>query len=82
MEQQVCYNILSAVGTKHHQIVYHDATNTNDGGELARVTPPLIQQALNLVGIIVLAEKGYYCRKDMKATLDLEANNINLKKVH
>jgi len=82
MEQQVCYNIQSAVDTKHHQIVYHDVTNTNYRGELARVAPPLTQQALNRVGITVLAEKGYYSRKDVKATLDLGANNRNLKKVH
>lgn len=73
MERQVCYNIQSAVDTKHHLIVYHDVTNTNDRGELARVTK-LTQQALNRTDITVLADKGYYSRKDVKATLDLGAN--------
>lgn len=75
MERQVCYNIQSAVDTKHHLIVYHDVTNTNDRGELARVTK-LTQQALNRTDITVLADKGYYSRKDIKATLDLGANPL------
>jgi len=75
MERQVCYNIQSAVDTKHHLIVYHDVTNTNDRGELARVTK-LTQQALNRTDITVLADKGYYSRKDVKATLDLGANPL------
>jgi len=75
MERQVCYNIQSAVDTKHHLIVYHDVTNKNDQGELARVTR-LTQQALNRTDITVLADKGYYSRKDVKATLDLGANPL------
>jgi len=75
MERQVCYNIQSAVDTKHHLIVYHDVTNTNDRGELARVTK-LTQQALNRTDITVLADKGYYSRKDVKASLDLGANPL------
>ncbi|HCG5126698.1 TPA: IS1182 family transposase [Vibrio parahaemolyticus] len=75
MERQVCYNIQSAVDTKYHLIVYHDVTNRNDRGELARVTK-LTQQALNRTDITVLADKGYYSRTDVKATLDLGANPL------
>ena len=53
MERQVCYNIQSAVDTKHHLIVCHDVTNTNDRGELARMTK-LTQEMLNRKDITII----------------------------
>lgn len=44
-----------------------------DRGELARLTK-LTQQALNQTDITVMADKGYYSRKNVKASLDLGAN--------
>ena len=75
MERQVCYNIQSAVDTKHHLIVCHDVSNTNDRGELARMTK-LTQETLNRKDITSLADKGYYSRQDIKATLDLGAETL------
>lgn len=75
MERQVCYNTQSAVDTKHHLIVCHDVTNTNDRGELARMTK-LAQETLHRKDITVLADKGYYSRQDIKATLDLGAEAL------
>jgi hypothetical protein len=34
MTRVVCYNIQSAVDTKHHLIVAHEVTNTTDRGQL------------------------------------------------
>ena len=75
MERQVCYNIQSAVDTKHHLIVSHEVTNTNDRGQLTRMTEAA-QTALKQTDITVLADKGYYGRADVKATLDLGANPL------
>lgn len=72
---KVCYNIQSAVDTKHHLIVCHDVTNTYDRGELARMTK-LTQESLDRTDITVLADKGYYSRKDLKETLDSGATPL------
>jgi transposase len=37
MERQVCYNVQSAVDTKHHLIVAHDIVMTTDRGQLTLV---------------------------------------------
>lgn len=72
MESRVCYNVQSAVDTKHHLIVSHDVTNIPDRGQLAHVTRE-VQQALKRKAITVIADKGYFSRNDIKATQDLGA---------
>ena len=72
MERQVCYNVQSAVDTKHHLIISHEVTNTPDRGQLSRVTRQ-VQEALMKTDITVIADKGYFSRNDIKATQDLEA---------
>ena len=69
MNRQVCYNVQTAVDTKHHLIVAHDVTNTTDRGQLLPLTN-LAQKAVGQKEISVLADKGYYSRKDIKATQD------------
>lgn len=70
MERQVCYNVQSAVDTKHHLIVTHDIVMTTDRGQLA-VVAKQVQQALDKKNITVIADKGYFSRTDIKATQDL-----------
>ncbi|MFT6165163.1 MAG: transposase [Zhongshania aliphaticivorans] len=70
MERQVCYNVQSAVDTKHHLIVAHDIVMTTDRGQLA-VVAKQVQQALDKKNITVIADKGYFSRTDIKATQDL-----------
>jgi transposase len=72
MERQVCYNVQTAVDTKHHLIISHDVTNTPDRGQLTSVARE-VQQALKKKAITVIADKGYFSRNDIKATQDLGA---------
>lgn len=58
MNRQVCYNVQTAVDTKHHLIVAHEVTNTTDRGQLLLVTK-LTQEAVGQRNITVLADKGY-----------------------
>jgi transposase len=72
MDRQVCYNVQTAVDTKHHLIISHDVTNTPDRGQLTSVARE-VQQALKKKAITVIADKGYFSRNDIKATQDLGA---------
>ena len=69
MIRAVCYNVQSAVDTKHHLIIAHEVTNINDRGQFTRVAK-LAQSALAKKDIIVIADKGYYSRQDIKAAQD------------
>jgi transposase len=70
MERQVCYNVQSAVDTKHHLIVEHDVTMTVDRGQLTLVAAQ-VQKTLGKKNITIIADKGYFSRNDIKATQDL-----------
>jgi len=70
MERQVCYNVQSAVDTKHHLIVEHDVTMTVDRGQLTLVAAQ-VQQTLGKKNITIIADKGYFSRIDIKAAQDL-----------
>jgi transposase len=70
MERQVCYNVQSAVDTKHHLIVAHEITMSTDRGQLTLVGKE-VQKALGRKTITVIADKGYFSRKDIKAAQDL-----------
>jgi transposase/prophage antirepressor-like protein len=70
MERRVCYNVQSAVDTKHHLIVEHDVTMTVDRGQLTLVAEQ-VQKTLGMKNITIIADKGYFSRNDIKATQDL-----------
>ncbi|MFT6331030.1 MAG: transposase [Bermanella sp.] len=70
MERRVCYNVQSAVDTKHHLIVEHDVTMTVDLGQLTSVAAQ-VQKTLGKKNITIIADKGYFSRNDIKATQDL-----------
>ena len=72
MERQVCYNVQSAVDTKHHLIISHEVTNIPDRGQLTNVASQ-VQQALKKKTMTIIADKGYFSRVDIKATEDLGA---------
>ena len=69
MTRAVCYNVQSAVDTKHHLIVAHEVTNKQDRGQLCEMGKQT-QVALGQKEIIVLADKGYYSGVDIKDTQD------------
>jgi transposase len=69
MTRAVCYNVQSAVDTKHHLIVAHDVTNKQDRGQLCSMAEQA-QVALGQDAVTVLADKGYYSGPDIKATQD------------
>ena len=70
MERRVCYNVQSAVDTKHHLIVEHDVTMTVDRGQLTLVAAQ-VQKTLGMKNITIIADKGYFSRNDIKDTQDL-----------
>jgi hypothetical protein len=61
MTRVICYNIQSAVDTKHHLIVAHEVTNTIDRGQLCNMTKQTLK-ALGKSVTTILADKGYYSR--------------------
>ncbi|MCG3472150.1 IS1182 family transposase, partial [Xenorhabdus bovienii] len=69
MERQVCYNVQTAVDTKHHLIVCHDIVMTTDRGQLTLVAGQ-VQKVLGKESITVLADKGYFSRNDIKDAHD------------
>ncbi|EMC8523764.1 IS1182 family transposase [Escherichia coli] len=69
MERQVCYNVQTAVDTKHHLIVCHDIVMTTDRGQLTLVAEQ-VQKAIGKKSITVLADKGYFSRIDIKNAYD------------
>jgi transposase len=73
MERRVCYNVQSAVDTKHHLIISHDVTNVTDRGQLTPVASQ-VQQVLNNNKITVIADKGYYKSEDIKNLQDTGAD--------
>lgn len=75
MSRNVCYNLQSAVDTKHHLIVSHEITMGADRGQLSPVTKQ-VQKALHRKDIRVIADKGYFSRNDIKATQDLGATAL------
>ena len=75
MTRAVCYNIQSAVDTKHHLIVAHEVTNTTDRGQLCNMTKQTLK-ALGKSVTTILADKGYYSRQDIKDTQDLGVSTL------
>lgn len=69
MTRSVCYNVQSAVDTKHHLIVAHEVTNRQDRGQLCSMGKQA-QSALGQETLTVLADKGYYSGQDIKDTQD------------
>jgi len=69
MTRIVCYNVQSAVDTKHHLIVAHDVTNKPDRGQLCQMGKQ-VQSALGKEAVTAIADKGYYSGPDIKDTQD------------
>jgi len=69
MTRLVCYNVQSAVDSKHHLIVSHEVTNKSDRGQLCRMGKQA-QTALKEKAITVVADKGYYSGADIKDCQD------------
>jgi len=69
MTRAVCYNMQSAVDTKHHLIVAHEVTNKPDRGQLCQVAKE-VQIALGKKDVTVIADTGYYSGPDIKDTQD------------
>ena len=69
MTRAVCYNVQSAVDTKHHLIVAHEVTNRQDRGQLCSMGKQA-QVALGDKALTVMADKGYYSGQDIKDTQD------------
>jgi len=69
MTRTVCYNVQSAVDTKHHLIVAHEVTNKQDRGQLCSMGKQA-QIALDQESLTVIADKGYYSSQDIKDTQD------------
>jgi len=69
MTRAVCYNVQSAVDTKHHLIVTHEVTNKPDRGQLCQVAKE-VQIALGKKEVTVIADTGYYSGPDIKDTQD------------
>jgi len=69
MSRLVCYNVQSAVDSKHHLIVAHEVTNKTDRGQLCRMGIQA-QAALKEKKITVIADKGYYSGVDIKNSQD------------
>ncbi len=67
MTRVVCYNVQTAVDTRHHLIVAHEVTNKPDRGQLCQVGKA-VQTALGKKEVTVLADKGYYSGPDIKDT--------------
>jgi hypothetical protein len=65
MTRAVCYNMQSAVDTKHHLIVAHEVTNKPDRGQLCQVAKG-VQIALGKNEVTVIADTGYYSGPDIK----------------
>jgi len=69
MSRLVCYNVQSAVDSKHHLIVTHEVTNKTDRRQLCQMAEQA-QDALKEKEIIVIADKGYYSNVDIKNCQD------------
>lgn len=69
MSRLVCYNVQSAVDSKHHLIVAHEVTNKTDRGQLCRMGIQA-QATLKEKKITVIADKGYYSGVDIKDCQD------------
>ena len=59
MQRQICYNVQSAVDTKHHLIVAHDIVMTTDRSQLTLVAEQ-VQETLDKKDITIIADKGYF----------------------
>ena len=70
LNRQVCYNVQTAVDTKHHLIISHDIDKAADRGQLTSVAKQ-VQEVMKKTDITVLADKGYFSRLDIKASRDL-----------
>ncbi len=78
MTRSFCYNVQSAVDTKHHSIVTHEVTNKSDRGQLCAVAKE-VKITLGEKEATAIADKGYYSGPDIKATQDAGMTALALK---
>ena len=66
-QRKVCYNVQTAVDTKHHLIVAHEVNNlVSDRSQLSNMAQQA-SDAIGVDGLTVLADKGYYAGPDIIA---------------
>lgn len=69
-QRKVCYNVQTAVDTKHHLIVAHEVNNlVSDRSQLTKMAQRA-SDAIGIDGLTVLADKGYYAGPDIIACQD------------
>ena len=62
----VCYNVQTAVDSKHKLIVHHEVTNTADDHEHLVPVAEAAKQTLGVEALEVVADKGYYSGEEIK----------------
>jgi len=66
----VCYNVQTAVDSKHKLIVHHEVTNAHtDEGHLVEIATTA-KQVLEVETLEVVADKGYYSGEEIKKCVD------------
>jgi hypothetical protein len=66
----VCYNVQSAVDSKHKLIVHHEVTNLPDDHEHLVPMAVAAKQMLQVETVELIADKGYYSGEEVKKCED------------
>lgn len=66
----VCYNVQTAVDSKHKLIVHHEVTNLSDDHEHLVPMAVAAKQMLGVETVEVVADKGYYSGEEVKKCED------------
>jgi len=66
----VGYNVQTAVDTKHHLIVAHEVTNRGSDRAQLKHIATLAKETLKVKKLTVVADRGYYNSKEIKACED------------
>lgn len=62
----VCYNVQTAVDSKHKLIVHHEVTNLSDDHQHLVPVAVAAKQTLGVETVEVVADKGYYSGEEVK----------------
>jgi len=66
----VCYNVQTAVDSKHKLIVHHEVTNLSDDHEHLVPMAVAAKQTLGVETVELVADKGYYSGEEVKKCED------------
>jgi transposase len=66
----VCYNVQTAVDSRHKLIVHHEVTNLSDDHEHLAPVAVAAKQVLGVETVEVVADKGYYSGEEVKKCED------------